>query len=48
MNREERVRHGWHALRLRAALHELRCRECRVTWRSWLQRLLGDPRGMTP
>jgi hypothetical protein len=26
---------------LRAAVHEMRCRECRVTWRSWLARLLG-------
>ena len=25
---------------LRAAAHELRCRECRVTWRSWAARLL--------
>lgn len=37
-----RVRIG---LRLRAAKHELRCLECRVTWRSWLQRLIGDSRG---
>ena len=35
-------------LHFEAALHELRCDECRVTWRSWLQRLVGDPRGMTP
>lgn len=34
--------------RLRAAIHELRCTQCRVTWKSWLQRLLGDHRGMTP
>lgn len=26
--------------RILAALHELRCRECRVTWRSWTARLL--------
>lgn len=35
-------------LRYRAASHELRCSECRVTWISWLQRLVGDPRGMAP
>lgn len=35
-------------LRFRAAWHELRCWECRVTWRSWFQRVIGDPRGMTP
>lgn len=34
--------------RYRAAYHELRCVECRVTWRSWWQRLIGDERGMTP
>jgi len=28
-------------LRLRAAAHELRCWECRVTWVSWFQRLIG-------
>lgn len=33
---------------LRAAWHELNCRECRVTWKSWAQRLLGDRRGYTP
>lgn len=33
--------------RVRAAVHELRCRECRVTWRSWLARLLGVG-GMAP
>lgn len=27
--------------RTRAARHELRCRECRVTWRSWAARFLG-------
>jgi hypothetical protein len=33
--------------RHRAAIHELRCIECRVTWASWLLRLthLG---GMSP
>jgi hypothetical protein len=35
-------------LRVRAAIHELRCWECRVTWTSWLQRLVGIERGMTP
>lgn len=35
-------------LRARAAVHELRCRECRVTWRSWALRLTGGKRGMTP
>lgn len=25
---------------LRAALHEVRCAECRVTWRSWFLRLI--------
>lgn len=34
--------------RLKAAWHELRCRECRVTWRSWWQRLRGDPQGFDP
>lgn len=34
-------------IRLRAVVHELRCRECRVTWRSWLARLLGVG-GMAP
>jgi hypothetical protein len=34
--------------RLEAAQHEIHCRECRVTWKSWLQRLIGDKRGMTP
>jgi len=35
------------SLRIRAALHEIRCIECRVTWRSWLARLLGVG-GMEP
>lgn len=35
-------------LRLRAAFHELRCRECRVTWASLFQRLLGVPVGYSP
>jgi hypothetical protein len=34
--------------RWRAAWHELRCRECRVTWRSWLLRVLSWPAGMEP
>jgi hypothetical protein len=34
--------------RCRAAWHELRCLECRVTWTSWRQRLTGDGRGYTP
>lgn len=34
--------------RLKAALHELRCWECRVTWTSWTQRLIGIKRGHTP
>jgi hypothetical protein len=35
-------------LRLRAARHELRCWECRVTWRSLFQRLAGIKAGYTP
>ena len=34
--------------RLGAGVHELRCTECRVTWKSWAQRLLGDRRGYRP
>lgn len=34
--------------RLRAARHELRCAECRVTWKSWAQRLAGIGAGFTP
>lgn len=34
--------------RLKAAWHELSCWECRVTWLSWVQRLLGMKRGFTP
>jgi hypothetical protein len=34
--------------RLVAALHELRCHECRVTWRSWLARLVGLRSGYAP
>jgi hypothetical protein len=34
--------------RFRAAWHELHCLECRVTWTSWCQRLMGDGRGYTP
>lgn len=29
------------SLRMRAAAHEVRCAECRVSWRSWWQRLTG-------
>jgi hypothetical protein len=36
------------AARLKAAAHELRCWECRVTWTSWAQRLVGLKRGQTP
>lgn len=32
----------------RALVHELRCGECRVSWRSWWRRLIGDPRGYSP
>lgn len=35
-------------LRLRAARHETRCRECRVTWGSWVERLVGLSRGYSP
>jgi hypothetical protein len=35
------------SVRLAAARHELSCRDCRVTWRSWFARLLGVG-GMTP
>lgn len=28
-------------LRARAAVHETRCAECRVSWRSWAARLIG-------
>lgn len=35
-------------LRVKAALHELSCRECRVTWRSWIQRLVGVSAGYSP
>ena len=35
-------------LRLRAARHELDCWECRVTWKSWAQRLAGIGAGYTP
>lgn len=30
--------------RPRMALHEIRCRDCRVTWGGWLWRLItGEP-----
>jgi hypothetical protein len=32
----------------RALLHELACAGCRVSWRSWRRRLLGDARGYSP
>jgi hypothetical protein len=35
-------------LRLKAAWHELSCWECRVTWTSWAQRLMGVKRGYSP
>ena len=34
--------------RAKAAIHEIRCQECRVTWMSWAQRIVGIPAGMTP
>ena len=34
--------------RAKAAIHEIRCQECRVTWISWAQRIVGIPAGMTP
>lgn len=34
-------------VRWAAAAHEVRCIECRVTWRSWLARLTFTG-GMTP
>lgn len=36
------------ATRLRAAVHELRCAECRVTWRSWFLRLFNRDSGFAP
>lgn len=33
---------------LKAAMHEVRCGECRVTWRSWWRRLNNDSRGFDP
>ena len=33
---------------LMAAAHELRCWECRVSWPSWAQRLVGMRRGYSP
>jgi hypothetical protein len=33
---------------LRASLHELRCRRCRGTWRSWLRRLVWGSDSSTP
>lgn len=34
--------------RTKAAWHELSCWECRVSWGSWIQRLLGLKAGYTP
>lgn len=28
-------------LRVKAAWHELRCRECRVSWQWWIEHLAG-------
>jgi hypothetical protein len=36
------------AISYRVAWHELRCAQCRVSWKSWLRRVIGDPRGMDP
>ena len=35
-------------LRIKAAVHELSCWECRVTWLSWFQRLAGSTSGYSP
>ena len=34
-------------MRVKAAIHEISCKECRVTWYSWLLRLTGIG-GMSP
>lgn len=34
--------------RYRAAYHEARCPECRVTWRSWVLRLFNVKAGFAP
>lgn len=36
------------SLRLRAALHETRCQECRTSWPLWYQRLCGNEGGPPP
>lgn len=36
------------SLTVKAARHELRCAECRVTWSSWLLRIFGCESGFTP
>lgn len=48
--RDDRPDERLHKTRIhvRASLHELRCRECRVTWGSWLERLVGLKRGCSP
>lgn len=33
---------------VRAAVHEVRCAECRVTWKSWVQRIFGIKAGFAP
>lgn len=33
---------------IEAAIHETQCEECRVTWRSWLQRIVGIKAGFSP
>lgn len=35
-------------LRLRAAAHEIRCRECRVTWASLFGRIFNIKSSWTP
>lgn len=44
---ESNLRPMW-IVSLSAALHETRCRECRVTWKSWAQRLFGIKSGYSP
>jgi hypothetical protein len=38
----------WYYPHYAALVHELRCAECRVSWKSWFRRLIKDPRGMNP
>ena len=44
-----RNKNGWPPVKRRIELahHELKCSECRVTWYSWILRLLGIG-GMKP